>query len=114
MRRILLSPNSRYEKTPLYTLDAKNINKGTGAISFFGTFVAPIIEKSDSDTFITIQSKDNGRLDYLAYLYYGTPELWWVIAIANDIFDPAYGLRPGTVIRIPENPSVWKSQAEGI
>ena len=44
------------------------------------------------------------RPDLLAYDLYGTPRLWWVFAQRNpnEIEDPIYDFKPGTVIRIPK------------
>jgi hypothetical protein len=43
------------------------------------------------------------RLEDLAFLYYGDPSLWRLIAEANDIVDPS-SVIPGTVLRIPPSP----------
>jgi hypothetical protein len=40
------------------------------------------------------------RLDEISYRYYGTPDLWRLLAAFNGIADPMH-LSPGTVIRIP-------------
>ena len=40
------------------------------------------------------------RLEDLAFLYYGDPSLWRLIAEANNIDDPS-SILPGTVLRIP-------------
>lgn len=40
------------------------------------------------------------RLDTLAYQYYGDPDYWWVIALANRIMDP-FTLPVGQQLRIP-------------
>lgn len=40
------------------------------------------------------------RLEDIAFLYYGDPSDWRLIAEANDIVDPS-GVPPGTVLRIP-------------
>ena len=34
-------------------------------------------------------------------MVYGTPNLWWVIAMANDIMDPEEELIPGALIKVP-------------
>jgi hypothetical protein len=46
--------------------------------------------------------KSTDRLDNLAALYYGSGDLWWVIAAASGI---GWGLQvpPTTVIRIPKD-----------
>lgn len=38
---------------------------------------------------------------YISYKAYNTPNLWWVILLANDIHDPTKIAKPGTIIRIP-------------
>ncbi|HEU5118654.1 MAG TPA: hypothetical protein VFT74_18800 [Isosphaeraceae bacterium] len=40
------------------------------------------------------------RLDLLAFKYYGDPEYWWVIALANRIQDP-FSLTVGQRLRVP-------------
>lgn len=40
------------------------------------------------------------RLEDVAFLYYGDPSAWRLIAEANDIVDPTQ-IEPGTVLRIP-------------
>ena len=40
------------------------------------------------------------RLEDIAFLYYGDPSAWRLIAEANDIADPS-SVAPGTVLRIP-------------
>lgn len=41
------------------------------------------------------------RIDLLAYKYYGSSGLWWVIAWANDMESIPGDLNEGTKIRIP-------------
>jgi len=109
-RVISLSENSRYRNTPIFSGDGAEFGKNVGKIDFRGHFVPPEIDEKNSDTFITIKSKDNGRLDLLANQYYGTPELWWAIALVNNIFDPTYGVETGTVIRIPPLQSIFSNE----
>lgn len=46
------------------------------------------------------------RLDQISAMYFGDPEMWWVIAAANpEVFFPE-NLTPGTVLRIPDVPPV--------
>jgi hypothetical protein len=40
------------------------------------------------------------RLEDIAFLYYGDPSVWRLIAEANDIDDPS-SVPPGTALRIP-------------
>lgn len=54
-----------------------------------------------SDIFHTVKINEVGRLDLIAYQYYKNPLLWWVIAQANDIYDPFTDMQLGMSIRIP-------------
>lgn len=59
------------------------------------------IRISSSDIFHTVKANEVSRLDLIANTYYKTPLLWWVIAQANNIYDPITPLTVGTVLRIP-------------
>lgn len=43
---------------------------------------------------------EGDRWDILAYKLYGTPFLWWTIAIFNNVVDPFQTMEPGTKIKI--------------
>ena len=53
------------------------------------------------DTYHRVQSHEVSRLDMLAHQYYNNPLLWWILAQANNIYDPFELLEPGALIRIP-------------
>ena len=60
----------------------------------------PNIPPSESDIYIITTVGD--RLDYLAYTYYNDPEMWWVIAAANNNATDGFLFPvPGTQLRIP-------------
>jgi nucleoid-associated protein YgaU len=59
----------------------------------------PYIPPSDSDILIYTTAED--RLDLLALSYYNDSNLWWVIAMANNLTDIDLKLNPGTQLRIP-------------
>lgn len=44
---------------------------------------------------------DGDKLPVLANRFYGSPVLWWVIALANDIQLSIVDIYPGLVVRIP-------------
>jgi len=58
-------------------------------------------------TYVTFASKYVGRLDLLSYKVYGTPYLWWVIALANDIMDPFDQTAVGNLLMIPDIADVY-------
>ena len=66
-----------------------------------GSTVYPKIEKKDSDIYVIIRVQD--RLDLLANKYYGTSNLWWVLAQANQLGEGSFIIEPGTKLRIPQD-----------
>jgi len=55
---------------------------------------------SDQDTYYTVERQDERRLDLISYKHYRTVNYWWIILLANSIYDP-FGVRTGDVLRIP-------------
>jgi len=88
----MIYENSRYDGTcPVITVN----NKRT--IYFDASNVPRDI------SFITYICSDGDRIDQLAYLFLGDPELWTEIAQINpDIFFYPDTLPIGTAIRIPK------------
>lgn len=62
--------------------------------------ISPIPYDS-SNRYHRVKSHEVCRLDILAHKYYQNPLLWWVIAQANDIYDPFKLIESGTLLRIP-------------
>lgn len=54
-----------------------------------------------SMTLHQITDFDIGRLDMVSYLYYGTPDYWWVLADANDYINPLLDMRVGEYLAVP-------------
>lgn len=63
--------------------------------------IYPNIPLRDDDIYVVTETGD--RLDTLAYQYYKDQTLWWIIASANNIHDAPFGLKDGTILRIPSN-----------
>ena len=66
---------------------------------YLESVIYPKIAISDEDIYIITQSTD--RLDLLSNQYYGSPQYWWVIAVANNINDASLYITEGRQIRIP-------------
>lgn len=66
-------------------IEGSSINKTEYA--FFGMFNPPSLPDQNDDIDYIVKQGD--RLDSLAYDYYGTHLLWWVIALKNDIDLPS-------------------------
>lgn len=78
---------SRYRNVPI--IDGKHQ----------ATFDFPNIDINQIATF-SIRISDADRLDTLAARYFGQGELWWVIALLNDI-DYSWNFASGQIIKIP-------------
>ncbi|HCT51145.1 MAG TPA: hypothetical protein DF712_01675 [Balneola sp.] len=63
--------------------------------------IYPKVPKSNDDVYIMTQVGD--RLDYLAWKYYGSVDLWWIIAQANHIGKGQLVVKEGKQIRIPKH-----------
>lgn len=72
------------------------------------TTIYPRIKASNDDLYIIATASD--RLDLLAKKYYNDPNLWWIIAAANNINDATLYLEPGQQLRIPPQTQRISSQ----
>ena len=79
-----------------------NPKDNNGAI-FYSTVNYPNIPLSENDIYVLTEETD--RLDLLANQFYGDPNLWWIISIANkSLPQNSLTLEAGTQLRIPGNP----------
>jgi hypothetical protein len=104
-RRLRLSFDSRYQNTKLYQLSDKFGNL-TNEFTW-GIWEPLDIPESDGDFIHFVQQKDIGRLDNLSFEYYGTPNLWWVIAHVNDIPNQLDDMFIGQRLLIPERDNLF-------
>jgi nucleoid-associated protein YgaU len=76
----------------------------------FGPMDFPVLEERYDDSFHLVE---NGHtIEGLALRYYGSVDLWPVLAVANGLEMPSVQLYPGLVLRIPSAvyvSKVWKS-----
>lgn len=66
------------------------------------TYSSRYRRSATSYSYITIVTKQEYTLDYLAFNYYGTPILYWLIADANGYIDPTITIPIGTTLKIPQ------------
>lgn len=79
-----------------------NVYKDTNGFYFYNllqTIVFP--QDLPVSLFQAYSVTDKDTWPYISYKAYNTPNLWWVILLANDVHDPTKIAKPGTVIRIP-------------
>jgi hypothetical protein len=90
-QRVTLPPFSMLSKTPIYSV------KGLVVTGLLNPPVGPDV----SDTLYRVTLAGERRLDLISQLHFGTAELWWVIALVNNLIDPIAGVASGADIRIP-------------
>ena len=90
-QRVTLPPFSMLSKPPIYSV------KGLVVTGLLNPPVGPDV----SDTLYRVTLAGERRLDLISQLHYGTPELWWVISLVNNLIDPIAGVASGADIRIP-------------
>ncbi len=83
----------RYKKSSIkITNDRKEVYRPS---------ILPDIPVSAYDLYVATETGD--RLDSLAHNFYQDPNLWWIIAAANNIHTAPIGFKDGTILRIPLN-----------
>lgn len=90
-QKITLPAYSMFADTPVYSVDNELV---------FGLLKDSIIADPSDQTYIVTQAGER-RLDAISALFYGTPHLWWVVALVNKINDPLLGVTFGTELRVP-------------
>lgn len=85
-------------------LNSKILTKSDTKKKYYETTIYPKIKPTDNDIYIISEQGD--RLDLLASYYYNDKELWWVIAVANNINDAVFYIEPGIQLRIPSATNV--------
>ena len=91
--------NSRYSSLRTY------IDKATGR-TIHETWVQRILRYSNQDQYFSVTKSEENRLDIISNYYYYTGRYWWVIALANYLFDP-FDVPVGTYLRIPSIESLY-------
>jgi len=81
----------------IYTNTKENKSKKR----FMESTIYPKILPNDNDLYIITEQSD--RLDILANKYYNNPNMWWIIATANNISDANFFVEPGIQLRIPSD-----------
>ena len=84
---------SRYETA--------NVVPVAGADDVYRATVFPTRTVTPPDTYTVHRVIYGERLDTLAALAYGDPELWWIIADANPDANYPDDLVPGALLKIP-------------
>lgn len=75
--------------------------------TFLSTREIVDIPVNANDKYHTVESHETTRLDLIAAKYYRNPLMWWIIAQANNIYDPFEEIEAGTLLRIPALESLY-------
>ena len=78
------------------TRDKENNNR------VYKSVLYPQINPSNTDI-VTVVKVGAQRLDVLAFRFYGTPELWWIISQANNLSGDTMVVPVGTKLRVPQD-----------
>lgn len=90
-QQVTLSKTSMFLQTPVYNV---------GGTIVYG-LRREVIPPDTSDRVITVTAGLESRLDLLASEIYGTSDLFWVLAEANQIIDVMTEVPNGTKLRVP-------------
>lgn len=80
-----------FSNTPVYEV---------GGVVQFGLMTDAVIA-DPTDQIYTVPPGGVERLDLISMQFYGTPELWWVLARVNTVQDALVGIPVNTQIRVP-------------
>tara|TARA_B100000945_G_C20209798_1_gene515496 strand:- start:287 stop:598 length:312 start_codon:yes stop_codon:yes gene_type:complete len=82
-----------------YSYISKKIDKETNNRIYSSTLY-PRIDARNTDVVLVVKDGSN-RLDLIAWKYYKSPTLWWVISQANNLKGDTMYVEVGSKIRIP-------------
>ncbi len=86
---------------PRYDLTAQRVDDSVkpGTLRN-GLWKVPEIDMTSYNRY-AVTAADDKRIDMIAYRMYGDVNLWWAIAIVNNIANPLRDLEVGVTLRIP-------------
>lgn len=64
------------------------------------------IPDASGDRIVNVSRAYEYRLDLISYEFYGTPKLWWIIALANNQDNVLAWPKAGDVIKVPADATV--------
>lgn len=103
-----LSGNNEYKSLSRYSV-LRVIESGKEIyLESYNQVKVPV---TDQDTYHVVEEKEVNRLDIISNNFYGTPNYWWMIALANNLIDPLV-VNKGTLLRIPSLLTVSDSSSK--
>lgn len=77
-------------------------------VNFFRSYVFNDDVTTNIVFFDTYQVDNDDWWDTISYKYYGTPYLWWVVALTNNIMNPFEELNTGDDIKILKEQYIYQ------
>ena len=92
---VMLPPSSRYKDTSVVSPTSVDLLE-------WGLWISDIniMDPVAYNTHV-VKDSDIGRLDRIAYQFYGNSHYWWMIAAANKMIDPIGDMKVNDEIKIP-------------
>ncbi len=84
-------------------LNMFNILKNHHNEYFLNIFKSYVVDKGlldNEDYFHFYQAEEEDWWENIADKYYGTPTLWWLVALANEVQNPFEEMGPGKNIKV--------------
>lgn len=97
-REIVYEKNKEYQGVTSRYQILRTIREGSSY--YLETYNQVKVPESENDVYHIVSATEVNRLDLIANQYYGSPNYWWAIALANNFIDPL-SVQEGTMIRIP-------------
>lgn len=67
------------------------------------------IEENERDRYFEVTAEFAHRPDLISLFFYGTEQLYWVIAFVNNMTEPFAQTRVGMRLRIPDRDTVFQT-----
>lgn len=109
-RRITDYEKAIHTKNRFYLINSSNIENGLNVYEdkdgrpFFNLLSTRVFPTEMAPySYVTHKTNGSETLQNIAWKYYEATRLWWVIAEANHLHNPFEILKPGLLLKIPNN-----------
>ena len=97
---------SNSSQLKLFTI-LDDVSNNTYYLNIFRSYIINMSSLNNNSFYELYEVDNNDWLDNISYKFYNTPQLWWVIAIVNNITNPFEEIYPGKVLRILKNSYIY-------
>lgn len=106
MANLIYGSKRKFLNTSRYVPYKTIINIDTG-VTYLESYNQFMQKRNLSEVYHVVEPTEEGRLDMISNLYYGSPRFYWLIAEANKIIDP-FTVISGTILLIPKLESIYE------